>query len=215
MTEKDLAKYFPSFEKELLSEIMEFAEIRTAHEDEIIVRTGQNIRSAILVIKGLLKIYRQDDEGGEYFMYYLDEGKACAMSLVCALGKGISGVKAKATRESTILIIPPHYVDEWIGKYKSWARFAINTYRERFEELLLVIDHVVFRNMDDRLVYYLKRHQEKLNTDIITTSFTEIAEELNSSREVISRLMKKLAEKGAIAMQGPQVRIVNLDKAAI
>ena len=209
-----MAKHFPSFETELLSDLIECAEVRTVSEDEIIVRTGQNIRSAILVIKGLVKIYRQDEEGDEYFMYYLDEGKACAMSLVCALGKGISGVKAKAVTESTILVIPPHNVDEWIGKYKSWARFAINTYRERFEELLLVIDHVVFRNMDDRLVFYLKRHQEKLNTDIITTSFTEIAEELNSSREVISRLMKRLSEKGAINLQGTHVRIVNLDKAA-
>ena len=213
MTEKDLGKHFPSFEAALLSELIEHAEIRTVQEDEVIMRSGQNIRSAILVVDGLVKIYRQDEEGGEFFMYYLDEGKACAISLVCALGRGTSGVKAKAIAESTILIIPPHYVDEWIGKYKSWAQFAINTYRERFEELLVVMDHVVFRNMDERLVFYLKRHQEKFNSDIIASSFTEIAQELNSSREVISRLMKKLSEKGAINMEGNRVQIVNLDKA--
>ena len=213
MTEKDLGKHFPSFEAALLSELIEHAEIKTVQQDEVIMRSGQNIRSAILVLDGLIKIYRQDEEGGEFFMYYLDEGKACAISLVCALGRGTSGVKAKAITESTILIIPPHYVDEWIGKYKSWAQFAINTYRERFEELLLVMDHVVFRNMDERLVFYLKRHQEKFNSDIITTSFTEIAKELNSSREVISRLMKKLSEKGAINMEGNRVQIVNLHKA--
>src|SRR5678815_4678490 len=118
-----------------------------------------------------------------------DEGKACAISLVCALGVGTSGVRARAVAESTILIVPPHYVDEWIGKYKTWAQFAINSYRERFEELLQIIDHIAFRNMDERLVFYLGRHREKLGTSIVATSFTEIAQELNSSREVISRLM--------------------------
>lgn len=213
MTEKDLAKYFPTFEKELLSEILEAAEIKAVHPDEVIVRSGQNIRAAILVIDGLVKIYREDEGGDEYFMYYLDEGKACAVSLVCALGKGISGVRAKAVNESTILIVPAHFVDEWTGKYKSWAQFAINSYRERFEELLQIIDHVAFRNMDARLVYYLKQHQQKLNTNLIYTSFTEIAQELNSSREVISRLMKKLSEKGAVYLHGTHVRLIDLDKA--
>lgn len=213
MTEKDLAKHFPTFEKELLSEILEAAEIKTVSANEVIVRSGQNIRAAILVVDGLVKIYREDDNGDEYFMYYLDEGKACAISLVCALGKGTSSVRAKAVNESIILIVPPQYIDQWVGKYKSWAQFAINSYRERFEELLRVIDHIAFKNMDERLVFYLRRHQEKLNTNLIYTSFTEIAQELNSSREVISRLMKKLSEKGVVYLHGTHVRIIDLDKA--
>jgi CRP/FNR family transcriptional regulator, anaerobic regulatory protein len=213
MNEKDLEKHFPTFEKELLTELFEKAEIRTVKENEIIVRSGQNIRTAILVMDGLIKIYREDEEGNEYFMYYLNEGKACAISLVCALGRETSSVKAKAVKVSTILMVPPHLVDEWIGKYKSWAQFAISSYRERFEELLQIIDHIAFRRMDERLTYYLKRYQDKLNSDIVTISFTEIAQELNSSREVISRLMKKLSEKGAIDMQNNIVRILDLNKA--
>jgi len=213
MTEKELAKHFPTLEKELLSEIIKVADIKTIPKDEVIVRSGQNIRSAILVITGLVKIFREDEDGNEYFMYYLDEGKACAISLVCALGVGTSGVRARAVAESTILIVPPHYVDEWIGKYKTWAQFAINSYRERFEELLQIIDHIAFRNMDERLVFYLGRHREKLGTSIVATSFTEIAQELNSSREVISRLMKKLSEKGVVKLHGSHIEIVNLDMA--
>lgn len=213
MTEKVLEKRFPTLEKELLSEIVNCAEVRTVHEGEIIMRTGQNIRAAILVLDGVLKIFREDEEGDEYFMYYLDEGKACAISLVCALGIGTSGVMAKAVTDATILIIPAHYVDEWIGKYKTWAQFAVSSYRERFEELMQVIDHIAFRNMDERLVFYLKRYKEKFNTDIISTSFTEIAQELNSSREVISRLMKKLSEKGAVELMGSHVQIIDLEKA--
>jgi CRP/FNR family transcriptional regulator len=211
MNEKELGASFPTFEKELLTEMIQAAEIKTIQEDTTIVRSGQNIRAAFLVLNGMVKIYREDDEGNEYFIYYLDEGKACAISLVCALGRGISSVRAKAVTESTVLIIPPQYVDAWIGKYKSWAQFAINSYRERFEELLQVIDHITFRNMDQRLIFYLRRHQEKLNTNILSTSFTEIAQDLNSSREVISRLMKKLSEKGIVQMHGSHVEIVNLE----
>lgn len=213
MTEKELAKHFPTLERELLSEIIKVGEIKTVRPGDTIIRTGQNIRAAILVVEGLVKIYREDDNGDEYFMYYLDEGKACAISLVCALGVGTSGVLAKSVTDATILIVPANYVDEWMGKYKSWAQFAVTSYRERFDELLEVIDHVAFRNMDERLVFYLKRYQDKFNTNVISTSFTEIAQELNSSREVISRLMKKLSEKGAVELNTSHVKIIDLDKA--
>jgi CRP/FNR family transcriptional regulator, anaerobic regulatory protein len=213
MTEKELGLHFPTLEKDLLSEIAEYADVKTIHEGDTIMRTGQNIRSAILVAEGLVKIFREDEKGDEYFMYYLDEGKACAISLVCALGMGTSGVMAKAVTDATLLAVPAQYVDEWMGKYKSWAQFAVSSYRERFEELMQVIDHIAFRNMDERLVYYLKRYQEKFNSNAISTSFTEMAQELNSSREVISRLMKKLSEKGAVELMGSHVKILDLDKA--
>jgi CRP/FNR family transcriptional regulator len=105
MTEKELAKHFPKLEEELLSEIAASADIKTVRAGDTVMRTGQNIRSAILVVDGLLKIFREDEEGGEYFIYYLDEGKACAISLVCALGIGTTVIMAKAVTDATILII--------------------------------------------------------------------------------------------------------------
>src|SRR5688572_23733248 len=200
MTESDISKQFPTLEPELIHELMKVSTIKSFEEGDTLMRTGQNIRSAILVIDGLVKIYREDDQGNEFFMYYLDAGKACAISLVCALGKETSGLMAKAMTASTILSIPVQFVDEWMGKYKSWAQFALSSYRERFDELLETIDHIAFRNMDERILFYLKRHQEKFKTNIIATSFTEIAQDLNSSREVISRLMKKLSEKGILQL---------------
>lgn len=212
MTEVEVSRHFPSLEKELVQEIIKVADVKTFSEGDVIMRTGQNIRSAILVLEGLVKVYRQDDEGNEFFMYYLDAGKACAISLVCALGKETSGLMAKAVSEAIVLSIPLNYVDEWMGKYKSWAQYAVSSYRERFDELLQTIDHIAFRNMDERLMYYLKRHQEKLKSNIVATSFTEIAQELNSSREVISRLMKKLSDKGIVQLHRSHIEIINLDK---
>jgi CRP/FNR family transcriptional regulator len=212
MTEKELASHFPSLEKELIQEIIKVAEVKNLVDGDVLMRTGQNIRSAILVWEGLIKIYREDDQGNEFFMYYLDAGKACAISLVCGLGQETSGLMAKADTNSTILSIPLQYVDEWMGKYKSWAQYAVSTYRQRFEEVLQTIDHIAFRNMDERLLFYLKRHQEKLKTNVISISFTQIAQELNSSREVISRLMKKLSEKGVLKLHSSGIEIINLQK---
>lgn len=213
MTEKEIAGHFPSLEPALVQEMVKVADVKTFAEGEKLMRTGQNIRSAMLVVEGLVKIYREDDQGNEFFMYYLDSGKACAISLVCALGQETSGLMARAVSESTVLSIPLHYVDEWMGKYKSWAQFAVSTYRQRFDELLQTIDHIAFRNMDERLLFYLKRHQEKLKTNIVTTSFTEIAQDLNSSREVISRLMRKLADKGMVYLHRSHIEILDLEKA--
>lgn len=212
MTEQEIIQYFPSLERDLIHEISQVAKVKILAEGELMMRTGQQIRSAILVLEGLVKVYREDTEGNEFFMYYLDAGKACAISLVCALGRETSGLMAKAVTRSTLLIIPLNKVDEWMGRYKSWSQFALNTYRERFEELLETVDHIAFRNMDERLVFYLKRHQEKFNTRFISLSFTEIAQDLNSSREVISRLMKKLADKGVIKLHRTNVEIIDIKK---
>ena len=213
MTEKELMQHFPMLEKELIQEMIDAADIRTIQPGELLVRSGQNIRSTLLVLDGLIKIYREDDDGNEFFMYYLDGGKACAISLVCALGQERSEVMARAIKPSTILSVPVDVVNEWMGRYKSWAQFAVSTYRERFEELLHTIDHIAFRNMDERLVFYMRRHQQQFNSNIMTLSNREIAQDLNSSREVISRLMKKLSEKGVIKLHGSHVELLDLDKA--
>lgn len=213
MTDQEISAHFPSLEPALMQELLAVATIKTFSEGEVLMRTGQHIRAGLLVLDGLVKIYREDDQGNEFFMYYLDAGKACAISLVCTLGSETSGLMAKAVHQATVLMIPLQYVDAWMGKYKSWSQFALSSYRERFDELLQTIDHIAFRNMDERLLYYLKRHQEKLKTTIIPISFTEIAQDLNSSREVISRLMKKLSEKGIVYLHRSHVEIIDLEKA--
>jgi CRP/FNR family transcriptional regulator, anaerobic regulatory protein len=212
MTDQEIINHFPSLEKDLVDEIIKVADVKIMAGGELLMRTGQNIRSALLILDGLVKIYSEDEQGNEFFMYYLNEGKACAISLACALGQETSGLKARAVTEATLLSIPLHYVNEWMGKYKSWAQFAVNSYRERFDELLQTIHHIAFRNMDERLVFYLKRYQQQFRTNRIDLPFTEIAQDLNSSREVISRLMRKLAEKGVVRLMSSYVELVDLDK---
>ena len=208
---EEILKYFPSFEKNLAEEINKHGEIRTFKSGEFLMRTGQYIRSTMLVLDGLIKIYREDEEGNEFFMYYIEGGNACALSMICALKQDTSEITAKAVMDTTVVAIPLSFMDQWMTQYKSWYQFVLGTYRERFEELLQTIDHIAFRNLDDRLVFYLKRHQEKLKSNIIPLTHSEIAQELNSSREVITRLLKKLSDKGMLKMHRQHIEIIDLD----
>ncbi|HVX50141.1 MAG TPA: Crp/Fnr family transcriptional regulator [Chitinophagaceae bacterium] len=203
---------FPGFEAGLVEEISNHATLRDFRDGEVLVKTGQYFRSVIMVVSGLVKIFREDEEGNEYFMYYLQPGQACALSMICATRQQTSQLKMAASADTEVITVPLEYMDKWMLKYKSWYYFVLDNYRSRFQELLLTIDHIAFRNMDERLLFYFKRQQETLKTNILTVNHTEIAQELNSSREVISRLMKKLAEKGMIEnLKNQQVKIVRLD----
>jgi CRP/FNR family transcriptional regulator len=162
------------------------------------------------VTKGIIKVFREDDEGNEIFMYNLHPGEACAISMTCAARQIASQIMAKALIDTEVIAIPAELMDEWGSKYKSWYQFVLETYRSRFEELLDTLDQIAFRNLDERLLWYLKQHQKSLKTNVLKASFTEIAHELNSSREVISRLIKKLAEKGHIKMHKNQIEIIDL-----
>lgn len=203
---------FPGLERPLLEEMLEKGELRTIAAGETILQSGQNIRYAMLILEGLVKIYREDDEGHEFFMYYLDEGKACALSLLCMMRQQISEIKAQAVKETTLLAVPLDVADEWMMKYQSWSKFALTSYRQRFEELMQTIDHIAFRKMDERLIYYLKKLHETTGSNKFQVSFTQIAQDLNSSREVISRLMKKLSEHGLVEVNRNVIEIIDLEK---
>jgi len=201
---------FPTFEKSLQKELTEKSEIRTFKAGEQLMRTGQYFRSTMLIIEGLVKVYREDEQGSEFFMYYLQPGQACALSMVCATKSETSQIMAKAVKDTTVIAIPLQYMDEWMTQYKTWYHFVLETYRSRFEELLVTIDNIAFQAMDERLLFYLKRHRETLKTDIITISHQEIANELNSSREVISRLLKKMEQMGKVKLQRNAIELISL-----
>ena len=157
-----LRKSYPLFEDNLVTEIEEQGEFKTFPANEILMRKGQYIRSTMLVLNGLIKIYREDDDGNEFLMYYLKPGEACALSLVCAAKHEASPIMAKTVTETEVMMVPVDTMSEWMSKFKSWYQFVIETYRSRFEELLDTLDQIAFRNLDERLLWYLKQHQKSL-----------------------------------------------------
>jgi CRP/FNR family transcriptional regulator len=203
-----LHKVFPLFEPKLAEEIETIGEHRIIPPNEVLIRKGQYMRSTMLVLSGLIKVYREDEEGYEFLMYYLKPGEACALSMVCAAKHEASPISAVTVSETEVVQVPIETMSEWMGKYKSWYQFVIETYRFRFDELLLTLDNVAFRSMDERLEFYLKRAQEATHNNVIDVSHQQIADELNSSREVISRLLKKMEQHGNVRLFRNSIEIL-------
>ena len=201
---------FPDLETGLQQELQEKGRILQVRPGETLLQTGQHIRNTMIVLEGLVKLYREVDEGNEFFMYHLHPGDGCALSLICDRTFRASSVTAKAVTDATLLVVPLEHTENWMRQYRTWYHFVVGTYRKRYEELLETIDHIAFRNMDERLEFYLRRHRDSLKTNVLKITNTEIAQELNSSREVISRLMKKLSEDGKVRLLKNGIEILKL-----
>ncbi len=206
-TSEELIKFFPMFDRDLAEFISSVADVRTFDEGTIMMKTGQYFKASMLVISGRVKLYREGDDGNEFFMYFLEEGSACALSMICATRNQASQIMAVAVEETEVVMIPIQYMDELMTKYKSWYYFVLETYRSRFEELLFVIDNIAFKNMDERLEFYLKQQSEKFGKDLHLTH-QQIANDLNSSREVISRLLKKMEKNNFLILHRNHIEIV-------
>ena len=195
-----LLKRFPHIEPQLIDKIAEASTMRTFNRDEVIMHAGGYFKTTILVVDGLIKLYREGDDGGEYFMYYLEGGEGCALSMICAARNKASEVTGVAVEDTVAILIPLELMDILMRDYKTWYYFVVQTYRSRFEDLLNVIDQIAFKNMDERLLNYLDGQFGEFNTTMLQITHQQIASDLNSTREVISRLLKKMEQNGVIKL---------------
>ena len=199
LSKEALKKIFPNWEEGLYDAVLKEAELKEAKAGTTLLKMGQNIKSAMLVVEGTVKLYQEGEDGGEYFMYHLNPGEACAVTLVCNYHHEQSQVLAKAVTDIQYLAIPIEFMEKWLNEFKSWHYFVIRTYRSRYEELLKTINETAFKNMDERLEFYIKR-QIKQFGNTVNLTHQEIANDLNTSREVVSRLLKKMENNGWIIM---------------
>jgi CRP/FNR family transcriptional regulator len=207
--QESLKKMFPTFSNELIQDIENNSVIQSYNTGDVIMRTGQYINNTMLVTKGQLKIFREGENGGEFLMYYLQPGQACAVSMICATKSQTSQIMARAVDDVELIIVPLSLMEKWMTEHRSWYEFVIFTYRVRFEELLEVVDNIAFRAMDERLEFYLKRNADASGSKDLKLSHQEIATELNTSREVISRLLKKMEQRELVLLHRNHIEILN------
>ncbi|MBI9035968.1 MAG: Crp/Fnr family transcriptional regulator [Bacteroidales bacterium] len=200
MISEALNKRFPFFEKDLLIEIEKEGMTQTVYPDDEIMQEGQYIRSFPLVLEGSLRIIRHDEEGREILLYFLNPGEVCSMALTCCMGRQQSNIRAVAEQESVLIRIPVECLDGWMIKYNSWKEFMMYSYRKRFDELLNTIDSIAFMNMDQRLEKFFSDRFKATGEKVFIGKHQDIAYQLNTSREVISRLLKKMEQKGMVVL---------------
>lgn len=204
-----LEEIFPQFDPDLIQHLEKVGQVVTYDEGEMLMRPGQYFKNSLLVLEGRVKLYREGDEGEEFFLYYLEKGHACALSMICATKNETSEIKAKALSAVKALAIPIQHMDGLMKEYRQWYYFVLETYRSRFGELLEVIDQVAFHSMDQKLEFYLKRQFDTFGANKVSITHQEIADDLNSSREVISRLLKKLESQKKISVSRNEITRVN------
>jgi len=187
-----LEKRFPYFEPELREAIGVEGRIAELNEGDEMIREGQYIKSFPLLLEGVVRVCRMDEDGRELLLYYLNPGEVCAMALTCCMGHTKSNIRAVAESKVLQVQIPIPCLDRWIVQFQSWKEFIMYAYRKRFDELLETIDSIAFKNMDDRLIKFFTDRYRTTGSTIYSGTHQDISLLLNTSREVVSRLLKKL-----------------------
>ncbi|APA63087.1 MULTISPECIES: Crp/Fnr family transcriptional regulator [Maribacter] len=204
------AAYGKTFENELINEIVQVGTFKEVPEGFKLMEIGDFVRGMPLLISGVIKILREDEDGDELLLYYLEKGDTCSMTMACCMGDNKSEIRAIAETDTKLIMVPIQKMEEWTTKYKSWRNFVFNSYHERLNELLNTLDNIAFQKMDERLIGYLKEKARVTKDDIIHSTHQEIAYDLHSSRVVISRLLKKLEEMGKIKLHRNYLKILDL-----
>jgi CRP/FNR family transcriptional regulator len=199
-----------TFEEELIQEIFHTGTLKFAKEGEIIMDIGDYVKAMPLLMEGAIKILREDDEGNELLLYFLERGDTCALTLSCCLGQTRSEIRAVAERDTTFIMVPIGKIEDWTAKYSTWRNFVFESYQSRLTEMLQTIDTLAFMNMDQRLLRYLQDKAKINQSQELQVTHQQIAYDLNTSRVVISRLLKKLEIDNKILLQRNHIVVLDL-----
>ena len=197
-----------TFEPALVKEMQEFGELKHFKEGEIIMDYGKYIRMMPIIVNGTIKVLRMDETGKEILLYYLSSNESCSMAYSCCVEAKKSEIKAIAEGNVELIAIPHTKLDEWLCKYPSWKNYIMRSFNERFLELLKSIESIAFHKLDERLISYLKEKQRFSGSSVIKVSHYLIADELATSRVVVSRLLKQLENDGKILLYRNEIKLL-------
>ena len=210
MVKEKLEEYYNVvFEPELLEEIAEVGTYRHVKENELLLDIGDQFHQIPLMLTGAIKISRETKAGEEIVLYFLERGDTCTITFGSGLQSSKSKVRGVAEKDSEIIFIPVEKLEEWMVKYPSWRSFVIDSYNIRLNEMLEAIDTLAFMKMDQRLFKYLTDKVQIMRSTTLNTTHQEIAIDLNTSRVVISRLLKQLENEGKIKLYRNKIEVID------
>ena len=198
------------FEEALIDEIAQVGTFKEVPAGPKLMEIGEYIKGMPLLISGVIKVLREDPDGDELLLYYLEQGDTCSMTMSCCIGQAKSEIRAIAETDAKLIMVPVRKMEEWTAKYRSWRNFVFESYNNRLNEMLQTIDTIAFLNMDERLVNYLQEKARVNQDSIIRNTHQQIAYDLHSSRVVISRLLKKLEQMGKLEIHRNYLKILDL-----
>lgn len=192
----------------LLEKLKKEGTIKTFAPDTVIIDENDYIRFVPIVLNGSIKVFKLDDDGREMLLYYIKPGESCVMSFLGATCNGTSKIKAVVEEQADVLILPVHKVTDLVRENPQWIQFIFELYNKRFEELLSVVNAIAFQKVDVRLWKLLKTKVKLLKTTELNMTHQQIADELGTAREVVSRLLKQLERDRKISLGRNKIKIL-------
>lgn len=196
-------------ELKLIEEIEKEGKFMSFKEGDVIIDYNKNIKFMPLIITGTIRVMRKDEEDNEILLYYLSSNESCAMAYTCCMEARRSEIKAIAEDNVELVAIPHEKLDEWLTKYPSWKSYIFNSFTQRFNELLRSLESIAFHKLDQRLIKYLKNKSKVTGKSAIQLSHNQIAEELGTSRVVISRLLKQLENEKKLVLYRNEIKLLS------
>ena len=211
LIQEKLKDYFSSvFEKELLGEIVQHGEYKKLKKGNLLVEIGDEMSHIPLIIDGAVKVIRKDKKNDEILLYFLEKGDTCAISFVNCINKSRSIFRAEAEKDTEMIMIPTKMIENWLIKYRSWRQFIVDSYHLRLIEMVDAIEGLAFLKLDERLYKYLNDQVKIMRNQNLNITHQDIANDLNTSRVVISRLLKRLEKTGKIKLGRNRIRVIDL-----
>ena len=196
------------FEEKLVEEIVQLGRLKKVKARGVVINAGSENGEIPIVLSGLLMVMTRDEHGNELFLYNLEGGQTCAMSIACCLDGKKNAFYVIAEEDAELWMVPMAHMDSWVQKYLSFRKFVFSTYQTRFDELLTAVDSMAFMKMDERLYKYLLDKKQATGSYVISKTHQQIANELNTSRVVVSRLLKQLEKEDKIEQKRNRIEIL-------
>ena len=197
----------PFFSPGLQEQIKKYAQIKEVPQNAELMYEGQFVKIIPVVLKGLVKVFTRHEDK-ELLLYYIKPGETCIISFNAALSNSSSKAYAVSEENSEILLIPTEKVINWLKEYPELNEMFFRQYSNRYNELIEMVNKVLFEKLDKRLYEYLKLKTELLNADNLKISHQQIANDLGTVREVISRTLKKLEYEKKIVQNPNGIKIL-------
>lgn len=196
------------FQSLLKDEVSTYGQLKKFPAGSVIQQEDSYIKSIPLVLNGSLKVMRTDTDGHEILLYYITPGESCIMSFLGGIHNETSKVKAIVEEDAEILFIPVEKASEWVKKFPEWSDFIFRLYHKRFEELLTAVNAIAFQKLDTRLLQLLKQKAELYQSKEIKITHQQLADELGTAREAVSRVMKQMENEGLVQLSRNKITLL-------
>lgn len=205
---KVISKCLANLGKELISEMVNSGTLTTLEKDNFLIKQGQYVKVLPIVIDGAIKVFSEEGET-QFLLYYIYPGSTCIFSFAHLSGQQKINFSGTAEKKSQLLLVPLYKVRQWLIKYPAFSELMMSEYQRHYDDLLQTTKQIICYNLEERLYGYLKTRAKVMETDLLNISHQQIAADLGTSREVVSRLMKKLEKDGNVQQLNRKIRILN------